>query len=266
VNEAHDHIPPEKDTAGGSSHRPDTQQLSSSLADLARLPSDTTGLRPTLTHIAELAVTAIPGAEGAGVTLQGGAGEPETIVASTPFVADVDAIQYGMGEGPCISAAAQRITVRSGHLGDESQWPNFGSRASEIGVHSVLSLPLLLADDALGVVGAINVYARPRNAFNDRAQELGEIFAHSAAVAVRTAQILDHSRRLAARVQQALPRQAVIDQAVGILVARHGSTPDAAFAQLSATSMRTRTSLLQTAQRLLDETAPGGDASASPTT
>lgn len=266
MNEAHDHIKPVEDTAGGPGHRPDTQQLSSSLAALARLPSGTAGLAPTLTHIAELAVAAIPGAEGAGVTLQGGTGHPETIVASTPFVADVDAIQYGMGEGPCISAAAQRITVRSGHLGTESQWPNFGSRASEIGVHSVLSLPLLLADDALGVVGAINVYARPRDAFDDRAQELGEIFAHGAAVAVRNAQILDQSRHLASTVQQALPRQAVIDRAVGVLVARHGGTPAAALKALTTTSERTHSSLVQTAQRLLDETAPGGDASASPTT
>jgi hypothetical protein len=70
-------------------------------------------LPDVLTRVAEFAVRAIPGADGAGVTLIE-AGHADTIVASAPFVGLVDDIQYGIAEGPCITAAAEARTVRSG--------------------------------------------------------------------------------------------------------------------------------------------------------
>ena len=110
---------------------------------------------------------AIPGADGAGLTLIE-PGRADTIVKSAPFVEQVDDIQYGIGEGPCISAAATGQTVRSGSLGGDPRWPRFGPRVGRLGVHSVLSLPLLAGD---GVVGAMNVYAHAKDAFDDRAEQ-----------------------------------------------------------------------------------------------
>lgn len=46
--------------------------------------------------------------------------------------------------------------MRSGSLGGEQRWPHFGPRAAQLGVHSALSLPLLLPG---AVVGVLNVYA-----------------------------------------------------------------------------------------------------------
>ena len=81
---------------------------------------------------------------------------------------------------------AGKRTVRSGSLGGEKMWPRFGPRVGRLGVHSALSLPLLLPDQ---VVGAINVYARGKDIFDEHAAELGELFARPAAVAVHNAQI-----------------------------------------------------------------------------
>lgn len=109
-----------------------------------------------LVHVAEFAVRAIPGADGAGLTLLVD-GRADTIVSSADFVRAVVDVQYGLGEGPCIDAAATGRTVRSGSLGGDSAYPRFGSRVSLLGVHSALSLPLLGPD---GPVGAMNVYAQ----------------------------------------------------------------------------------------------------------
>ena len=95
----------------------------------------------------------------------------DTMVASADFVREVDAIQYRIGEGPCITAAAEGRTVHSGSLGGTKLWPRFGPRVGRLGVHSVLSLPLLVGGD---VLGAMNVYAHAKNAFDDRAVHLGE--------------------------------------------------------------------------------------------
>jgi GAF domain-containing protein len=202
--------------------------LRTSLAALSQLATGQMELSDVLTRVAELAVFAIPGADGAGLTLLE-AGHPYTIVASAPFVADVDAVQYGIEEGPCISAAAHGRTVRSGELGTDPQWPRFGPRIANLGVHSALSIPLLTP---AGVLGAMNVYGRQRDAFDEQGARIGELFAAPAAIAVQNAQVLAQTKRLATHVHQALSNRVVIDQATGILMSRFGCSADEASEQL----------------------------------
>jgi len=217
--------------------------LAQSLAALARLSSSRLGLEDLLTQVATYAVRAIPGADGAGLTLIE-VDRADTIVKSAPFVREVDDIQYGLGEGPCISAAATGTTMRSGSLGGDHRWPRFGARVGRLGVHSVLSLPLRAGDD---VVGAMNVYAHGKDAFDERAERLGEMFAVPAAIAVQNAQILAQTQRLAANLQAALTHRAVIDQAVGIVMSRSGVTAEEAFTRLRDLSQREHRKLAEVA-------------------
>ena len=223
--------------------------LRESLAALSRLATGNLDLRDVLTRVAQFAVAAIPGADGAGLTLLE-AGHSDTIVATAPFVAEVDAIQYSIEQGPCITAAKEGRTVRSGALGDDTQWPEFGPRVKRLGVHSVLSLPLLIPG---GVVGAMNVYAHPVNSFDDHAVEIGELFAVPAAIAVQNAQVLAQTKRLAHQLQAALTSRAVIDQALGILMSRTGSTAEQAFDRLRDRSQTDNIKLRDVAQRVVDE-------------
>jgi putative methionine-R-sulfoxide reductase with GAF domain len=96
--------------------------LRSSLTALSQLATGQMELKDVLTRVAEFAVRAIPGADGAGLTLIE-AGHADTIVASAAFVSEVDAIQYGIGEGPCVTAAAEGRTMRSGSLGTDRCGP-----------------------------------------------------------------------------------------------------------------------------------------------
>ncbi|MEZ0053112.1 GAF domain-containing protein [Mycobacterium sp. MAA66] len=232
----------------------DAADLQAGIGALAGLVSDSLGLPALLAEVATFAVRAIPGAEGAGVTLLH-VDRPENMVealaASAPFVAEIDNIQYvTLNEGPCITAALQRRTVRSGSLGGEKLWPRFGPRVGRLGVHSALSLPLLLPDQ---VVGAINVYAHDKDVFDEHAAELGELFAKPAAVAVRNAQILAQAMTLATQLQTALATRPVIDQAIGILRGRTGRSVEDAFAQLRAISQSEHRKLADVAQHLVDE-------------
>src|SRR6476646_991181 len=147
------------------------EDLLSSLEALARLSSSRLSLEDLLSQVAVFAVQAIPGADGAGLTLLE-SDRADTIVKSATFVAEVDAIQYGLGEGPCISAAATGLVMRSGSLGGDARWPRFGPRVGRLGVHSVLSLPLQTPD---GVLGAMNVYDHAKAAFDERSERLGEL-------------------------------------------------------------------------------------------
>jgi GAF domain-containing protein len=231
----------------------DSADLQHSLRELATLVSGSLGLSDVLSHVATFAVRAIPGAEGAGVTLLSTDEHTRVqgLAASDPFVSEIDEIQYTiLNEGPCITAALERRTVRSGSLGGEKMWPRFGPRVGRLGVHSALSLPLLVSDRA---VGAINVYAHAKNAFDDHAAELGELFATPAAVAVHNAQILAQAQALAAQLQSALSSRPIIDQAIGILRGRSGGSADEAFAKLRSLSQADHVKLVDVAQHIVDE-------------
>jgi GAF domain-containing protein len=228
--------------------------LQAGLAGLASLMTGSLGLDELLARVAVFATNAIPGADGAGVTLlnvEGAEHRVETLAASEPFVAEIDEIQYvGVKEGPCITAALERRTVRSGSLGGEKMWPRFGPRVGRLGVHSALSLPLLLRDQ---VIGAINVYAHGKDVFDEHAALLGELFAAPAAVAVHNAQVLAQAKTLAAQLQRALSTRPVIDQAIGLIRGRTGATADEAFARLKEISQTEHTKLVEVAQRIIDE-------------
>ena len=234
--------------------RSDYADLQDSLGDLSSLVSGATGLHALLERVATFATNAIPGADGAGVTLlrmDGDKSHIEALAASAQFVAEIDQVQYEvLNEGPCITAAREGRTVRSGSLGGEKLWPRFGPRVGRMGVHSVLSLPLLLPSHT---VGAINVYARAKDVFDDHAARLGELFATPAAVAVHNAQVLTRAQELTAQLQAALSTRPIIDQAVGILRARTGYSPEDAFTRLREMSQSEQIKVAVVAQRLVDE-------------
>lgn len=223
--------------------------LQQSLTGLSKLAMTSLNLEDVLTHVAVFAVRAIPGADGAGLTLLE-EGHSDTIVATAEFVRQVDEIQYGLGEGPCISAAAENRTVRSGSLGSDGMWPRFGPRVERLGVHSVLSLPLAFGGK---VLGAMNVYAHAPDAFSDLSVELGELFAVPAAVSVQNAQVLAQTKRLALQLQTALTSRAVIDQALGIIMSRSGVSAQDAFARLRTISQTENRKLSAVAQAIVDE-------------
>ena len=227
--------------------------LAESLRELSELATGDLPLRDMLTKVAEYAVRAIPGAEGAGLTLIA-ADRSETLVATSQLVSDVDAIQYGVRQGPCITAASDARTVLSHSLGDDKRWPAFGPQVVGLGVHSVLSLPLISPDR---VVGAMNIYARHRDAFDDRSAELGQLFAVPAAIAVQNAQVLSQAIALAAHLQSALDGRAIIDQAIGVLIGRDKLSAEAAAGWLRASSEAKGLTVLEVADLTLREATQG---------
>ena len=223
--------------------------LQDSLSRLAKLATGLLPLEDSLTRVAQYAVRAIPGAEGAGLTLLE-ENRSDTIVSTADFVAQIDDIQYSLGQGPCVSAVADRKIVLSGSLGGDQRWPQFGSRVARLGVHSVVSLPLITDE---GVVGAMNVYAHGKNAFTADAGRLGELFAVPAAIAVQNAQVLAQTKRLASQLQVALSSRGVIERAVGIMMSRSGGTEAEALDRLRTLSQHQHEKLPVVAQSIVQE-------------
>lgn len=230
------------------------QALHTSLVDLTALVTGTSGLADFLEQIATYAAHSIPGADGAGVTLlrlDRPNNRVEALAASDPFVAEIDQLQYvTVNEGPCITAALERRTVRSGSLDGEKLWPHFGPWVGQLGIQSALSLPLLLPGQVLGAIG---VYARAKDVFDDHAQELGELLAAPTAVAVNNAHTLSQAIALTTRLQTSLAAGPVTDEAVGLLHARTRLSSVQARQQLRTMSQQEHLKLIEVAQHLVDD-------------
>ena len=108
-----------------------------------------------------------------------------------------------------------------------------------------------LSDD--GVVGAMNVYAHAKHAFDGRAAELGELFASPAAIAVQNAQLLAQAERLIGRLRSALATRAVVERATGILMSRSGLGEQAALARLQGLSQHEHRKLAEVAEQIVNE-------------
>ncbi len=225
------------------------EELRVGLTALSQLATGQLELTDALTRIAQFAVLAIPGADGAGLLLL--ANEHfESTVSSAAFVAEMDRLQHDLGQGPGITAVRAARTVRSGSVDTDASWPALGRRAAHLGVYSALCLPL---STPAGVLGALSVYAFGRDAFTEHAACIAELFAVPAAIAVQNAQVLAQSKALAAQLQAALINRASIDHAIGILMARTGCGPDAALARLRGLSQSQNQKLYIVAAQLVEE-------------
>jgi GAF domain-containing protein len=232
----------------------DDVDLHAALSGVAGIVAGGRGLVVVLHDVAQFAVQAIPGVDGAGVTMtESSVGVPriQAWAVTADFVREVDTVQYHeLNEGPCITCMQSRRPAVSGSLGSDDRWPRFGGRVARMGVHSALSMPLLVGDE---VIGTINAYAYDRDAFAEHAVQLATQFAGPAAVSVCNARLLSNARDRAEHLQRALASRKVIDQAIGIIRARTGVSAEEAFDRLAKISQSENVKLRLVAERLLDE-------------
>jgi GAF domain-containing protein len=198
----------------------------------------------TLTKLVEVAVSIIPGCHYAGVTVVR-RGRVETPAATGDVPAAVDAIQYETGEGPCLSAIREHAVFRTGDLARDDRWPAFaGPAVARTGVRSMLAFRLFTEEDTLG---ALNLYSRQRDAFDDEAVPVGTILAAHAALAFARAR----EREQISGLQHALTSNRAIGMAIGILMATHRITEAEAFDRLRVASQRSNIRLRDIADEVV---------------
>ena len=218
-------------------------------AEMARALLAEEDVQHTLQKICDLAVETIDGCDHAGISFLKGR-KVETPAASDDVPRQVDAIQYEVGEGPCLDAIREHEVFQTGDLGHESRWPQFASRAQrETGITSMLCFRLFVEGDTLG---ALNLHSKAATAFGGESRTVGLVFAAHAAIALSSA-IHDE------QMEEALQSRDLIGQAKGILMAREGITADQAFDMLRRASQRLNVKLRDVAGGIVDRSAaPAG--------
>jgi GAF domain-containing protein len=202
-----------------------------------------------LQTVADLTKTVMPGSPEASVCLLV-KDRPTTVVSTGSLATALDETQYDRGHGPCLHAARTGEMILIPDTRTEDRWPDYTPRAVEHGNLSSLSVPLAIDQDQQ-LTGALNIYARRPDAFDEGSRSVATRFAPYAAVAAGNLYAYQSARDIADNLQTALESRAVIDQAKGVLIERYKLTPDQAFQLLARTSMHTNRKLRDIADHLV---------------
>jgi GAF domain-containing protein len=193
--------------------------------------------------LADVAGDVIDKAEGAGVSLIQD-GNRTSIGATDAKVLQADNLQYSLGEGPCLSAWAQVQPVIIADTATDTRWKDWAMAATEAGVRSCLSVPLIRGSDS---IGAMKVYSGSPDAFDVDDQRLLAKLAKSAAALLGHVQASDTPQRISDEVKDSLASRDIIGIARGVLMERHDLDPDEALTRITRLAGAARAPMRETA-------------------
>ncbi|WP_369197530.1 GAF and ANTAR domain-containing protein [Streptomyces djakartensis] len=211
------------------------------------------GLDTLLRDLTDRAVQEVPGAAACSVTVRR-AGRLLTLAGSDGMPSGLDLRQYENGAGPCVDAADTGSEQYAPDLAAETRWPAYTAYALSVGVRSVLAVPIAVE---AGSGAAINYYGAGADGLGP-GRDAARAFAARAGEAINMALAIESRRQSAADVRTALLSRSVIDQAIGIVMARERLDARTALERLRRTSQNRNVKLRDLCGQLVAKvSAPG---------
>jgi len=214
------------------------------------MPVERQLLDDALGLVVKLAKMAVRAADGVSVSLLRD-GQIKTVAASDQTILKMDKGQYATHEGPCLDASIEGRWFHVNSLEKETRWPAFIPMAQALGIHAILSNPLL---SKTRPVGALNIYSRSVAAFGPAEQELAAAFAAETSVVLSNAGLGASADVRSQRLHDALRSREIIAQAQGIMMERAGVGEDAAFDHLRRFSQQSARPLRERAEDIVAST------------
>lgn len=219
----------------------DRARIAAALTEAAKAINTPRSLEETLEAIAFAARDTIPGFDHVGISVTHKDGSIETKAGTGPLVWELDALQYGLQQGPCVDSVRSAPVMTMEDAEAETRWPDYLPGAIERGLRSQLALRLYTDDKTLG---GINLYSTERRGIHPEAVQIAELFATHAAIALDRARY-DHD------LGEAIAARQVIGTAVGIVMERYQVSENRAFGFLARASMSSNIKLRQIAEELV---------------
>jgi hypothetical protein len=132
------------------------------IAAAARREGDAVSLRHAVTACADALAAA-----GVGLSVNRNHVPREPVLASAPAAEELEELQFTLGQGPCVDAAAGHGPVLVPDLsqpGSRGRWPQFAPAAAERGVRGLFAFPVAAGAAQVGVLGVYRLQAGPLNA------------------------------------------------------------------------------------------------------
>lgn len=231
--------------------------IATSFADIAVDLFAAGELTEVMRRIVEVANAVVAGCDMASVTLLEG-DKFSTPVYTHTNALRVDEVQYSTDQGPCIEALLTG-TVHGTTPSWRAQWPEWAAKAEEAGLGSVLAVPLRIPNTTHLRLGAVNMYSRSKDGFDETDQETALILSAHAAIAAVVARERMEKDDQERTFQEALSSRDVIGQAKGMLMERHRISADEAFDALRRSSQGLNSKLRDVAHEVVRGTGVSKD-------
>lgn len=174
------------------------------------------------------------GVDGCGVSVLSRSGTPLALHATNSVAAIIEELQFTLGEGPCMDAAASGVPVLISDLTDRTEgiadrWPAFLDEASKVGVRAVFAFPVRIGAIGLGVM----------DLYRDRPGQLSpaELTRTFASVDLMGQRMLDLDH-LPPDAPDGVAYPMTVHQAAGMVMVQLDSNIEEALVRLRATAYR----------------------------
>lgn len=181
---------------------------------------------------------------------------PMTVATSSPLALEADLVQYREQEGPCLTTVEIAKRVRIDVLEHDERYQHFAPGAIELGVESVLSVPITYDER---VVGSFNLYSRTPHGFADVITENVEAMALYAGELIARSPLYAYAADLVDAIAEWIEDVDVIALAVGILIARHSISAEDARSHLELLAFADDLTLHDAAIQIIGELTEGDD-------
>jgi hypothetical protein len=211
---------------------------------------DSDGLGGWLQRLCRTAARALA-VEAAGISVMPSMGEAARLAASGPRAADLEQLQFTLGEGPCQDAYELGRPVLVPDLAEAalSRWPGYAPAVLERSVLAVFAFPLQVGTAKLGV---LDIYRESVGSLSAASVVQALAFA-----AVATAGLIDSQDPTLSRRSEgvgwddALPVSAELYQAQGMVQVQLGVPLDEAMIRIRAYAFAEGRNLLEVARDIV---------------
>ncbi len=156
-----------------------------------------------------------------------------TVASSSDRARHMDEIQYSFGDGPCMTASQDQITVHVPDLKAEDRWPGYAATVQEYGMRSILAVPFNLEGDAKA---ALNLYSAQVGKFDAHVQEAVTGYTTQVTTALQLGLRFAQQIDTASDLKTAMESRTIIDLAVGIVMAQNRCNQESAVEILKSAS------------------------------
>jgi transcriptional regulator with GAF, ATPase, and Fis domain len=238
-----------------------SSEVQEDLQGLQNALLNTDSVEQFLHELAVLSAQAMDGVMSCGMSLRQ-KGRPQSVTASSdPLASAADEVQYQTGDGPCLHALRHARPVRINDTAVSQQWPKFCRQAEELGIRSCYALPLMVDGET---VGALIFYARQPAAFGPDETGRADRFAKDASGALTLALRMASCTDLNDQLRSSIGSRAVIDQALGVIMATEHVAQDRALALLKSVSQNSNVRLRDLAASIVTRVSGKPPQPASP--
>ncbi|MFC4115835.1 GAF and ANTAR domain-containing protein [Nonomuraea zeae] len=210
------------------------------------MPADIEDFDRVLTECVTIVSRVVPDSPMVSVTLCARTGL-RTVACSHAKAELFDELQSAAGQGPVLDAIGHGIAVTADDLTADSRWRRFTADTTE--VRSLYSEPLEWEGSSFG---AITLYSGDAGGFADETRVAVRVTADHIVLLYRTALDAARMREIAAQLKEALNTRAIIDQALGIIMAQRRCTSHQAFEILRNVSQVKNVKLYQVAATIVE--------------